>query len=73
MTTADIQTASNHDLVEWLCNARKTEAQALGHGKTAMNAQLVRLYKKELQNRNITVPSDDHIYEHGIFNGKGSA
>jgi len=68
----DLSKTSNKDISQWLANAKKTQAQALGHHKTASNAYLVAFYTKELQIRNAPVPSDEELDAVGVFNGAGS-
>jgi hypothetical protein len=69
---SDLSSVSPADLLQWLANAKKTAAQALGHNKTAMNDRLVRLYAEELTRRKMEIPPNDELYSKGVFNGAGS-
>jgi hypothetical protein len=68
----DLTQVQQDELLEWLANARTTQAMALGHTKSAMNAQLVYQYEKELERRNLQIPNNEELYEKGKFNGVGS-
>lgn len=68
----DLTQVQQDELLEWLANARTTGARALGHTKSEMNARLVRLYERELERRNVRIPTDDELYDVGVFNGVGS-
>jgi hypothetical protein len=68
----DLTQVQQDVLLQWLANARVTKASALGHTKSEMNARLVRLYIRELERRNVRVPTDDELFDVGVFNGVGS-
>jgi len=79
---SDLKTVSIDELRQWLANAFVTRAQALGHGKTASNEQMVRRYREELTGRGELVPElglfdgdeqyKERLYKQGVFNGPGS-
>ena len=79
---SDFKTVSVGELRQWLANAFVTRAQALGHGKTASNEQMVRQYRDELICRGEKIPElglfdrdeqyEKGLYEQGVFNGPGS-
>lgn len=79
---SDLKTVSVGELRQWLANAFVTGSQALGHGKTASNEQMVRQYREELNRRGEEVPElglfdgaelyKKGLYERGVFNGPGS-
>jgi hypothetical protein len=43
---SDLKTVSIDELRQWLANAFVTGSQALGHGKSASNEQMVRRYQR---------------------------
>ena len=63
---------STDELLRWLANAKTTQAMALGHTKAEMNRKLVWLYEKELTHRKVEIPTDQQLYDKGVFNGVGS-
>lgn len=79
---SDLKTVSIDELRQWLANAFVTGSQALGHGKSASNEQMVRRYREELTSRGEEVPElglfdgneqyKKGLYERGVFNGPGS-
>jgi len=79
---SDLKTVSIDELRQWLANAFVTGSQALGHGKTASNEQMVRRYREELTGRGEVVPElglldgdeqyKEGLYKQGVFNGPGS-
>ena len=79
---SDLKTVSIDELRQWLANAFITGSQALGHGKSASNEQMVRRYREELTSRGEEVPElglfdgaeqyKKGLYERGVFNGPGS-
>ena len=79
---SDLTKVSIDELRQWLANAFVTGSQALGHGKTASNEQMVRRYREELIGRGEVVPElglldgdeqyKERLYKQGVFNGPGS-
>ena len=79
---SDLKTVNTVELRQWLANAFVTGSQALGHGKSASNEQMVRRYREELTSRGEEVPElglfdgneqyKKELYEQGVFNGPGS-
>lgn len=79
---SDLKIVSVDELRQWLANAFVTGSQALGHGKTFSNEQMVRRYREELTGRGEVVPElglfdgdekyRERLYEQGVFNGPGS-
>ena len=79
---SDLKTVSVGELRQWLANAFVTGSQALGHGKTFSNEQMVRRYREELTGRGEVVPElglldgdeqyKEGLYKQGVFNGPGS-
>ena len=79
---SDLKTVSVDELRQWLANAFVTGSQALGHGKTFSNEQMVNRYREELAGRGELVPElglfdgdeqyKERLYKQGVFNGPGS-
>ena len=79
---SDLKTVSVDELRQWLANAFVTGSQALGHGKTFSNEQMVMRYREELAGRGELVPElglfdgdeqyKEGLYKQGVFNGPGS-
>ena len=56
---------------QMLANAKSTCACG-GHWKGDQNHRLVKVYSNALSNRKVEIPTDDKLFEDGVFNGDGS-
>lgn len=67
-----IQFLGSQSIIRFLANATATYYSAGGHGKAAQNKVLCEVYKAELLEREVDIPSIDELLKVGEFNGEGS-
>lgn len=72
MAKNEFKGISDETLLAMLANATKTYYNALGHTKAHYNQLKMENYKKELQNRKVSIPDNEELLKIGQFNGIGT-
>lgn len=73
MTTfQELQQLNDLEITQRYMNCVTTYYECAGHHKAYMNEHYKIMYRVELRSRRLDVPSKQHCFEYGKFNGEGT-